>query len=398
MTVPKVEIGFSGPGVASSFKLDSATRGVLGTARLGPIDTLVDLSSRLVALNVDRGKVELTSPVSAGRASVTLRNRDGALDPLNTASSLYPGVEPLRTVNIYADGNQVFNGFVDSIDLDYGPGGEANVTVTATDGLARVGQATFGTAGLPVSSEDSGSRVETVIASDSAYWSGGTAVDTGDSTLAAGTATGNVLTYLQRVERSEGGLLFASRTGDLEFKDRNFAAQNPTNLTLSDAGTDIPYQLMARESGDSDFYNRITATIADIEYEADDTDSQADYGLRSLDLGELLLSGDEQNRVDWELSRRSRLLPTVRAVEVFQTVPAATAILPLELGDRLDIVFNPPGVTELTQDSIAVRVAHRWVEGQPWRTVIGLRSIEQDPFFVLDDPTLGRLGTGRLAF
>ena len=398
MTVPKVEIGFSGPGVDSSFKLDSSTRGILGTARLGPVDTLVDLSDRLVAIGVDRGKNELTSPMSAGRASVTLRNRDGALDPLNTASIYYPGVEPRRSVNIYADGNQVFAGFVDSIDLDYGPGGQADVTIIATDGLARMGQATFGTAGLTVSAEDSGSRIDTVIASDSSYWSGGTTVDTGDSTLAAGTATGNVLSYLQTVERSEGGLLFAGRSGNLEFRDRNYGAENPTNLTLSDAGSGIPYQLMARVSGDADFYNRVTATISDVPYEADDTDSQSDYGLRVLDLQTLLLDSGQQDRVNWELERRGRLIPTVRAVEVFQTVAAGTAVLPIELGDRIDIVFTPPGVSQLTQDSVVVRVGHRWVDGEPWRTVIGVRSIEQDPFFVLDDGTLGQLGVGRLAF
>lgn len=398
MTVPKVEIGFSGPGVASSFRLDDNARGILGSARLGPIDTLVDLSDRLITLRVERGKQELTSPVFAGRASVTLRNRDGALDPLNEASVLFPGVEPRRSVNIYADDQQIFAGFVDTIDLDYGTGGDANVTISASDGLARLGQSTLPEAGQPVSLEDSGARIESLLASNASFWIGGTAVDTGDSLLAAGTATGNVLTYLRTVERSEGGLLFAGRTGTLDFRDRNYGAQNPTGLTLADNGSGIPYQLISRVSGDADFYTRITATSGGTAYEADDAAAQEDYGLRTLDLGELLLAADEQERVEWELVRRDRIVPTVRAIEIFQTSPSATAVLPIELADRVAIVFTPPGVTSLTQDSVVVRVAHGWVQGQPWRTALGVRSIEQDPFFVLDDATLGALGVGRLAF
>jgi hypothetical protein len=397
VTVPKVEIGFSGPGVDASFRLDDAVRGALDAARLGPVDTLVDVSARLVAIATDRGKTELTSPVSAGRAVVTLRNRDGALDPLNTSSIYFPGVEPQRSLNVYADGVQIFAGFVDSIDLDYGPGGEANVTVSATDGLARIGQTTLPTAGVPVSAEDSGARVLSVLGSGT-YWSGGTAIDTGDSTLATGTATGNLLTYLQKVERSEGGLLFAGRTGALEFRDRNYAADDTSPLTLADNGSGIPYQLMARVSGDADFYNGVLGTVDDVTYEAQNTESQENYGQRTLDLGDLLLDSGQQDRIDWELIRRERIYPTVRAVEVFQTAPIATAALPAELGDRASIVFTPPGVGELTQDSSIVRVAHNWVEGQPWRTTIGVRSIEQDPLFVLDDATLGALGTGRLTF
>lgn len=397
MTIPKVEIGFSGPGVDASFKLDDPVRGALDSARLGPVDTLVDVSARLVALATDRGKRELTSPVSAGRAVVTLRNRDGALDPLNTASIYYPGVEPQRLLNVYADGVQVFAGFVDSIDLEYGPGGEANVTVSATDGLARIGQTTLPTAGVVVSEEDSGARISSLLASG-VYWFGGTAIDVGDSDLAAGTATGNLLTYLQQVERSEGGLLFAGRTGALEFRDRNYAADDTSPLTLADDGSGIPYQLMSRLSGDADFYNGILATVSEVVYEAENTESQEDYGQRTLDLGELLLTSGQQDRVDWELIRRERIYPTVRAVEVFQTVPSATDALSAELGDRASIVFTPPGVSQLTQDSSIVRVAHNWVEGEPWRTTIGVRSIEQDPLFVLDDATLGALGVGRLTF
>ena len=399
MTTPRLEIGFSGPGVAETFKLDDPVRGALDSARLGPFDALVDLSDRLVSLTVDRGKQDLTSPTSAGRARVVLRNLDGVLDPQNTSSVLYPGVQPRRSLNIYADGVQVFGGFVDDIDLDYEPGGDANVTVSASDGLSLLGLASFPTAGLAVSEEQSGARISSVLASDASFWNGGTDILTGDSTLAAGTATNNVLQYLQTVERSEGGLLFAARDGDLTFRDRNFAAANPTNLTFSDQGTAVPFQRLSRVSGDDDLFNRATAQVGTVTFDATDAESVDGFGQRTLDLGELLiLTAEAQDRVDWEVVRRGQPFPSVREVEVFQGGAAGTAVLGLDLGGRVLVEFEPPGVSVLSQDSTVIGVGHAWTVGVPWRSRFRLRSIESDPLFVLDDATLGRLDTGRLAY
>lgn len=100
MTVAKVEIGFEGPARATAFQLDDPVYGLLDSGVLGVGEALVDLSDRLVSLQVLRGRTDDTEPSQTGRAAVVLRNRDGVLDPLNTASSLYPGVEPRRTINI----------------------------------------------------------------------------------------------------------------------------------------------------------------------------------------------------------------------------------------------------------------------------------------------------------
>jgi hypothetical protein len=399
MTTPRLEIGFSGPGVAETFKLDDPVRGVLDSARLGPFDALVDLSDRLVSLSVDRGKRDLVSPTSAGRAQVVLRNLDGVLDPENTSSVLFPGVQPRRSLNIYADNVQVFGGFVDDIDLDYTPGGDATVTVSASDGLSLLGLASFPLAGLPVVQQDSGARIASVIGSNPQFWTGGTDLSVGDSVMAAGTATENVLTYLQTVERSEGGLLFSSREGELTFRDRNFAAQNPTALTLSDQGVGVAYQQLSRVSGDDDLFNRAQAEVESLDFVAVDSGSADDFGLRSLDLGGLLiLSGEGQDRVDWEVVRRAAPLPSVREVSVMQVGSAGTAVLGLDLGGRVLVEFAPPGVGLLSQDSTVIGVAHQWTVGVPWRSGFRLRSIESDPLFVLDDATLGRLGVGRLAY
>ena len=402
MTVAKVEIGFEGPARAVAFRLDDPVYGLLDTGTLGIGEALVDLSDRIVSLTVRRGRADDTEPSQAGRAQVTLRNRDGVLDPLNTASSLYPGVEPRRTVNIYADDKQVFSGFVDDINLDYTAGGDAVVQVSASDGFSRLALATFGT-GLAVSAEDSGARVSSVLASDADLWSGTTDIDTGDSTLTAGTATGNVLAYLRQVAQSEGGFLFVSRDGKLTFRNRNNPAQNPDGLTLSDAGGTActPYTSIRRNAGVEDLYNVISGTVGETELSASDQDSIDDYGVRDLELGDLFLSAsDAQDRLDYELAKRSRPLTRVFAVEVDQlsTPSGCTKTLDHELGEAVTVVFTPPGVAQQTETAVVIAIEHLFTVGQSWRTVFGMIPRDGSPFLILDDVTYGLLDTGTLAF
>ena len=399
MTVVKVEVGFSGPGVDESFKLDSATRGLLGTARLGPFDTLVDLSERVRSLSVSRGRPELTEPVTVGRAQIVLDNLDGALDPQNTSSVLYPGVQPRRSVRLFCDDEQVFDGFAETIALDYTLDGDATVVVSAQDGLSRLGIVNLPSEGLAVSSESSGARISSVLASNANYWTEGTNLAAGDSTLAAGTATGNVLQYLRTVESSEAGLLFASRTGDLTFRNRNNPGATAT-IDLADDGSGVEYEQIERVSGADDLFNLITAQFGTATVVAQDADSEESFGVRQLDLGTLLLDSEAvtQDRVEYEVVRRKNQLPSVRSVQVSQERQAALGVLSAELGDRVEVVFSPPGVGQLTQISRVIGVGHRWTVGVGWRTVLSVRSLESDPFFVLDDPDLGKLNTGRLAF
>ena len=399
MTVVKVEVGFSGPGVDESFKLDSATRGLLGTARLGPFDTLVDLSERVRSLSVSRGRPELTEPVTVGRAQIVLDNLDGALDPQNTSSVLYPGVQPRRSVRLFCDDEQVFDGFAETIALDYTLDGDATVVVSAQDGLSRLGIVNLPSEGLAVSSESSGARISSVLASNANYWTEGTNLAAGDSTLAAGTATGNVLQYLRTVESSEAGLLFASRTGDLTFRNRNNPGATAT-IDLADDGSGVEYEQIERVSGADDLFNLITAQFGTATVVAQDADSEESFGVRQLDLSTLLLDSEAvtQDRVEYEVVRRKNQLPSVRSVQVSQERQAALGVLSAELGDRVEVVFTPPGVGQLTQISRVIGVGHRWTVGVGWRTVLSVRSLESDPFFVLDDTDLGRLNTGRLAF
>jgi hypothetical protein len=391
MTVIKVEYG-----KAVLFQLDSPDFGVLDTNFLGVGEELVDVSNRVVSLSVRRGRQDALEPVRSGQASVTLRNLDGALDPLNEASPLFPGVEPARTLNIYADNVQVFGGLVEDIALDFTAGGDATVQVSASDNLSRLALAEFPPDGLAVGEENSGVRVGDVLDSDPRYWPAGRDIATGDSVLAAGTATGNVVQYLNTVALSEGGTLFVGRDGDLVFRNRLFAVTQ-TPVVLSDDGTDVEYETLVRQTSGESLRTVAFGERNGTRLERENTLGLLRFGFRALDLGTLLLrtDADVNQRLDFELTLRSVPKPTVREVTVSQLRQANTDVLGLELGDPVVVDFTPPNVSQVSESGVVLNVRHDFTVGAGWRTTVGMQPAVLAGFMILDD---GRLDVDALAF
>jgi len=391
MTTIKVEYG-----KAVLFRLDSVDFGQLDINLLGIGEELVDVSDRVVSLSVTRGRQDALEPVRSGQASVTLRNLDGALDPLNENSPLFPGVEPARTLNVYADNVQVFAGLVEDISLGFTAGGDATVQISASDGLSILALAEFPPAGYAVSEEDSGDRVDDVLDSDLRYWPSGRDIAPGDSTLAAGTAEGNVLGYLNRVASSEGGTLFVGRDGDLVFRNRLFAVTQ-TPIVLSDDGTDIDYETLVRQTSGESLRTVAFADRDGTRLERENALGLLRFGFRALDLGTLLLRTDleAEQRLDFELTLRSQPKPTVREVTVSQLRQTNTDVIGLELGDPLVVQFTPPNVTQITESGVVLNIRHDFTVGSGWRTTIGMQPAVLEGFLILDT---GRLDVDALAF
>jgi hypothetical protein len=386
MTTVKVEYG---KGVL--FLLGSTTNGVLGTNALGIGEVLVDVSNRVDSLAVSRGRRDVLDPVVAGRSTVVLQNRDGLLDPLNTSSPLYPGVEPSRTVKIYGDDIQVFEGKVDDISLGYSPDGVAIVTLTATDGFESFSLAEFPAGGTAFSQEDSGSRVSSVLGVNLSWWTGGTAVSSGDSTLAAGTATGNVLQYLNTVSRSEAGAFFVSRDGVLTFRNRYYEVGGTALVMADDGSGDVAYQVLSRVSAAEDLRTVAVAERDGTTLSQESTLGVLRFGVRTVDLGEMLLLSDEivEQRLRFELNRRDTPYPTVSEVQVSQQRQASTATIGLELGDPVEVVFTPPGVSSVTEQGVVGAVGHTFSVGAGWRTTVRFEKDSLGDVFVLGTSTLG---------
>jgi hypothetical protein len=383
-------------GRAVLFTLDSAAFGVLDVNRLGVGEVPVDVSDRVVSLSVQRGRQDAIEPSRSGQASVTLRNLDGELDPLNTASALFPGVEPARSLNIWADDVQVFAGIVNDIDLQFDADGDAIAQVQASDRLSVLALAEFPPSGLAVSEQSSGDRVTSVLGSNSNFWTEGTDIAAGDSTLAAGTATRNVLEYLNTVARSEGGVIFVGRDGDLVFRNRLFAV-TATPVDLSDDGTKIAYEALTRQTSGESLRTVATGTREGTTFERESTLGLLRFGFRVIDLGDLLLltDADVTDRLDFELTLRATPNPTVREVRVSQLRQTATSVIGLELGDPLTVTFTPPGVAEVQESGVVLNLRHDFTVGNGWRTTIGMQPAQLDGFLILGT---GRLDVDALAF
>lgn len=101
-----------------------------------------DLSTRVTAASVRRGRPFNTDPIEAGTASIRFNNGDGELDPANNLGANYGNILPLRPVWLYrvADGitYQRFQGVVERYQPEWAPPQHQFMKVDAADGFERL--------------------------------------------------------------------------------------------------------------------------------------------------------------------------------------------------------------------------------------------------------------------
>ena len=382
---------------------------------------LQDLSRTVTSVSITRGRTDETEPFQTGRASITLRNLDGSYDPGIDGFTLRDNVNIYAGGGVYGTwaeqtgtwaeldptytwiGTQVFSGFVEDVELDYDMNGDASVVVSAVDGLALLANQQIVDEAVAV--EDSGARLNAVLANDGVSWPSGTAIDTGISELAAGTATGNALTYMRQVEESEQGYLYVARDGALTFRSRDTALNEPLGASqFADDGSGIPYSSIRRFSGARSLFNRVTGELEDGTTRTDnDLASQAEFSIRTLDLGTVLLNSVTllEDFVTYLLSRFRQ--PTTRVEQLTVLLDRlseeqSTQVASIELVDSVDIRFTPPGAAQLETKGLVQGIQHNVTVGAPWRTTLIFEPRDTRSFLVLDDVDAGTLDGNVLGF
>ena len=381
-----------------------------------------DVSRTVVSASVTRGRTDETEPFQTGRASITLRNRDGSYDPsidgftLRDPVRIYVGGGVYGTwaeqTGTWADlnpsitwlGPQVFAGFVEDVELDYDYSGDAAVQISAVDGLALLANQQI--VDEAVGLEQSGERIEAVLANDGVSWPSATAIDTGISELAAGTATGNALTYMRQVEESEQGYLYVSRDGTLTFRSRDTVLNEPLGASqFADDGTGIPYESISRFSGARSLFNRVTGQLEDgTSRTENDLASQSEFSIRTLDLGTVLLDAPTllQDFVEYLLVRFASPVTSVQEVTVILdrlSSAESAQVAALDVVDSVDIRFTPPGASQLETRGLVQGIQHSVTVGAPWRTTLVFERRDTRSFLTLDSATAGTLDDdNRLAF
>jgi hypothetical protein len=201
----------------------------------------------------------------------------------------------------------------------------------------------------------------------------------------SGTVLGGVaLDAMRKCEAAEQGRMFISRDGKLTLHDRYWsqlvAAGTTSQVTFSDAGSDVPYTGMAFDYDDRLVFGRIAASNSSgYELTIEDATSLATYGdktdstLNGLDVAPSVLRALAEHRLLTykEPSLRPRPI-TVALHDATKVSDAeAEAILELDLGHRVTITRTPLVGSAITQEALVESITHS-IKADEWNVTLSL--------------------------
>ena len=408
MSVPNttVEIGFDLSSLGGPFfTLDDTVQGVLDNTEFTLGGTLFyDVSQFLLGVQVSRGRSRELDRYNAGQTNVVLDNRTRTFDPLYSSSPYAGQIVPHREIRIKSNGSAVFYGVIDDWNLDYSPTGDNTAIAIASDGFTLL--ATQSLSAHTATSQLTGARINAVLDRPEVNWPASSrVVDTGNATLQADVVDDgtNVLEYLQIIELSEPGNVFIGKDGYFNFQDRAVAVSSSAVTTFADDGSGIDFNNLQVVYGSEQLYNRIVITRANGTPQiADDTDSQNQYGISTLNQDNLLLSTDAQSLqlADFLLGRYSEPEYRFEALEIEManlTTAQQNEVLGLELTQVVEVKFTPNGIgTAIEKYAQITGITHR-TNSISHSVTIGLSTLDYASF-VLDDSVFGLLDLGVLGF
>jgi hypothetical protein len=408
MSAPTIEVqmGFeTTAGFGNPFQLDSATYGLLNTGTLGGIQ-FVDVTSMVQSISITRGRNRVLEQFNAGTASIVFYDSTRIFDPLNASSPYYPFVGPRNPVSVYANGIEIFCGFVGDWDIAYGKTETANLTaVSCFDAFTILANQNMN-AWTP-SVELTGARVNAVLDRSEVIYQGPRAIDAGSSTLGAYAVNDgqNVLQYLQQVQASEQGYLFVAGDGTLTFRGRAASLNPSATVEFKDDGTGVPYMQMTNNYGDELLYNYVALdSPAGSPQTASDPTSIALYQAQQYSKLDLLNSttAELDSMADYLLGRYKD--PVVRFTGVETQLAALDSTnqddcLSVDLTDIVSVSksFGAGTPSTVTQTLITSGVSH---EIRPGSHVIRytFESTDANNYLTLDNDIFGKLDFNLLAF
>lgn len=386
-------------GVGNWLTLDDPVKGVLdGVTYTLSGDVLVDVTDRLRSFSIKRGRSRQLDRFTAGNASLSLDNRDRMMDPTNSASPYYGSIIPRKRVLLTYNDIPLATTMVEDWNFTLTLDDDSLADVSCVDGFSLLTEAvlTPGTA----TAELTGARVAAVL--DDIDWPAALRhVSTGGADLAADAIAANTsaLTYLQKVETSEGnGALFIGASGSLTFRDRSDLSSFMDGVVF---GTDgLPFIEWKPVYGTEELVNTVSVTYPGGTATAIGTASVAHYGPITATYETLLANGTEAQYVaDYQVAAYAEPVYRVDSVSVLlESLPAAQVMqaIAIELGDVVRVSFQPGGTGAwINQYTVVDGIAHA---ADPSRHVITFTLSQTLLGFVLDSPTLGILDTSTLGF
>ncbi len=382
-------------GLSKAFTLDDPVAGVIGSTEfvLGGVD-FVDVTSKVRGLSISRGKNRDLDRFNAGGLSVSFNNTNRDFDPLHTSSPYAGNIVPRREVRVKADGVTQYVGTVTDWNLAYDESGQSIAQLEAADGFTFLAQQvlTAGTATV----QKSGARVSAVLDMASVDWpSDERDIATGASTLGADTFAGNALTYLQKVELSEGGLFFIDKQGRVAFKDRLSTPTTGSVTVFADDGSGIPFAPAQVEYGIEQLYNQVTVTNGTDSSTANNPLSQTRYGILEHDVNTLLSDATQvSGYADFLVGRYGE--PEYRfaqlAIDMSNlTALQKTSMFALDIASVIEIKFTPNSVgSAIERYGLVIAISHD-ISPDDHIMQVGVGSL-QTSLFVIGDSEFGTIG------
>jgi len=394
-----VEIGFdlSASG-APFFTLDDATAGVLDNTNFTLGGTLFyDVTDYVIAINSQRGRNRELDKYNAGSLEVIFDNTLRTFDPIYEQSPFAGQIIPHREIRVKSNGTAVFYGVIDDWNLNYQPNGDNQAIALASDGFTLL--ATQSLSAHTATSQLPGARINAVLDRPEVNWPAAARnIDDGQVTLQAdevGEGTG-ALTYLQVVEQTEAGSLFISKDGNITFQDSLTGPSSATSVDLTDDGTGIPFSNISVVYGSELLYNRVVVTRnGGNPQTSEDIDSQAAYGISTLNLDGLLFDNDGDalelaNFLVGQYSEPEYRFDSLTVQMSELSTVQQNQLLALELTDQVRIKFTPNNIgSQIVKYAEITGIEHRvgiFVHELTFRF-----STLDYAAFVLDDPSFGVL-------
>jgi len=403
----RVRIGFT----QNTFTLDDLIRGVLDSGQLGGAVTLTDVTSDVQSVAINRGRSRDLDTFFTGTCAVRLLNNERKYENTNTSSPYSPGIEPMIAIQVDAttDGGStyedLFVGFVTDINLSYPDKNNSFADFLASDGFIKLANAELIDASF--SSTDSGTLVSNVLDNANIKFGAGRSIETGISTMQSLSGISeNALSVLQNIERSENGLLFMAKNGQLTFKSRHTTFPSTPSATFSDDGSDVPYLRVDYINDDNEIFNivslqRIGGTTQTVE----DTASQGKYLVRTLSRSGLYnnTDSDVNDAANFLLGKFSSAL--IRFDNLVVDLTEATTgnqntVLAREVGDVVQVELTPPGSgspAQITSLEVIDSISYN-ITPDIFSCSYKLSNADVQAFLRLDNPLFGVLDTDKLGY
>jgi hypothetical protein len=361
--------------------IDDAVNGLIDSGLIAPDVIFSEKIKYARSIHTQRGVTQFQGPTvraDTGTLTSVLSNQNRAFDP-TTSSDIVPGRAVKFQVTYNAITYDVFTGVIHAWNLAYpgqGVGGDATTTINANDGLAQLTSLNIAE-NRP--QELTGARINSVA--NLIGWPATLrAINPGITVMPASGQSISAASSMLLAADSDMGELTVSAAGVLTFRDRDHIVMDARSQTSQATYGTNPGELLFQNVNvsfdDTQLRNKITVIYNDAGAAATATDStsMSQYGEWYAEIQARIVDpAVAAGMAQFLVAQYSQPLVRIDSIVIKpfrDPVNLFPQVLGRQLGDRVTVVFQPPGggprishecfVRGISHDLTAVSSARDW--------------------------------------